>query len=69
MDACDWIIDEWFPVAQSAGLKYVAWVQAKCAFSNLSVKYAFKSDVITKQFSDVQQGLNLLGNPMAPVYN
>jgi PAS domain S-box-containing protein len=72
MDACDWIVDKWFPVAQSAGLKYVAWVYAKCAFSNLSVKYAssaFKSDIITKQFSDVQQGLNWLGNPMAPVYN
>jgi len=30
---------------------------------------AFKSDVITKHFSDVQQGLNWLGNPMVPVYN
>jgi hypothetical protein len=72
MDACDWIVDEWFPVAQSAGLKYVAWVHSNCTFSNLSAKYtfnAFKSDVITKQFSDAQQGLNWLGNPMMQVYS
>lgn len=72
MDACDWIVDEWFPIAQSAGLKYVAWVHSNCTFSNLSAKYtfnAFKSDVVTKQFSDVQQGLNWLNNPSMQVYS
>lgn len=70
MDACDWIVDEWFPIAQSAGLKYVAWIYSNCTFSNLSAKYtfnAFKSNVVTKQFNDVEQGLSWLSNPAIQV--
>ncbi len=66
MDACDWIVDEWFPVAQSAGLKHVAWIYSNSTFSNLSAKYTFntfKSDVVTRQFRDTKKGLDWLSNP------
>ena len=64
MEACDWIVNKWLPVAQHAGLEYLAWVYSPSTFSKLSTIYTlskYKGDIITKAFGDLESGLHWLG--------
>lgn len=57
MEACDWIVEEWFPVAHQAGLRYLTWVYSPSAFSKLSTVYTLaklKSGIKAKAFDDAE---------------
>jgi len=63
MEACDWIVNKWLPVAQHAGLEYLAWVYSPSTFSKLSTIYAlskFRGDIVAKAFDDRESGLSWL---------
>lgn len=63
MEACDWIVNKWLPVAQHSGLKYLAWVYSPSTFSKLSTIYAlskFKGDITAKAFDDTESALKWL---------
>jgi PAS domain S-box-containing protein len=63
MEACDWIVNKWLPVAQQAGLLYLAWVYSPSTFSKLSTIYTlskYNGDITAKAFGDVESGLRWL---------
>jgi PAS domain S-box-containing protein len=63
MEACDWIVNKWLPVAQHSGLQYLAWVYSPSTFSKLSTIYAlskFRGDITAKAFDDAKAALNWL---------
>jgi PAS domain S-box-containing protein len=65
MEACDWIVNKWLPVAQHRGLQYLAWVYSPSTFSKLSTIYAlgkFKGDIKSKAFDDLESALKWLDN-------
>ncbi|WP_345948177.1 PAS domain-containing sensor histidine kinase [Mucilaginibacter sp. PAMB04274] len=57
MDACDWIIENFFPPAEQAGLKHLAWVLSPSLFSKLSAQYTVEhkeTSVVIQRFEDNQ---------------
>jgi len=63
MEACDWIVNKWLPVAQHAGLLHLAWVYSPSTFSKLSTIYTlskYNGDITAKAFADMESGLNWL---------
>lgn len=63
MEACDWIVNKWLPIAQHSGLKYLAWVYSPSKFSKLSTIYTlskFRGDINTKAFDDAESALSWL---------
>jgi len=63
MEACDWIVNKWLPVAQHTGLEHLAWVYSPSTFSKLSTIYTlskFTGDIDTKAFDDAESAINWL---------
>ncbi|MDT3405586.1 PAS domain-containing sensor histidine kinase [Mucilaginibacter terrae] len=57
MDACDWVIDTLFPLAEQVGIKYVAWVYSPSTFSKLSAAYMLmklNTSIVIEGFADQQ---------------
>jgi PAS domain S-box-containing protein len=56
-EAAEWVGLEWFPRAEEAGLKYLAWIFSNSAFSQLSAKKSIDvmtGSVVTQFFTDMQ---------------
>ncbi len=55
LDACDWLVNDWFPIAEAAGLKYLAWVTSPSTFSKLSAQYMMRelrSGIVAREFDN-----------------
>ncbi|GAB2699071.1 hypothetical protein GCM10027037_24420 [Mucilaginibacter koreensis] len=62
-EASEWVGQEWFPLAEQAGLQYVAWVLSPSAFSQLSAKKSvdvMQGNVVTQFFTDVADAMEWL---------
>ncbi|HEY9197147.1 MAG TPA: PAS domain-containing protein [Mucilaginibacter sp.] len=56
-EAADWLADEWFPLAEKVGLRYVAWIQSASVFSQLSAHKSadtMTSKIEIRFFTDIQ---------------
>ena len=65
MEACDWIVESWFPLAEQEGLKYLAWVYSASAFSKLSTQYTIeklRTNIDINEFKDRQSAFEWLKN-------
>lgn len=55
MDACDWVIETLFPLAEQVGVKHLAWVYSPSTFSKLSAGYTLmklKTSIVIEGFGD-----------------
>jgi PAS domain S-box-containing protein len=65
MEVCDWLIEEFFPAAQQAGLHCLAWVNSPSTFSKLSAIYTLSktsADFKAQAFNDVESAHQWLIN-------
>nr|WP_262918294.1 PAS domain-containing sensor histidine kinase [Mucilaginibacter straminoryzae] len=57
-EASEWVGMEWFPLAEEAGLKYVAWIVSPSAFSQLSAQKSVdvkQGNIIAQFFTDSKE--------------
>ncbi|WP_158824962.1 ATP-binding protein [Mucilaginibacter lacusdianchii] len=57
-EAAEWVGQEWFPMAEKAGLRYVAWIFSSSAFSQLSARKSInvmQGNVTTQFFIDMHE--------------
>jgi PAS domain S-box-containing protein len=55
-EAAEWVGETWFPMAEAAGLKTLAWVYSPSAFNRLSAKKSidiYMGNIIVQYFTDV----------------
>lgn len=59
-DAAEWVGKEWFPMMETAGLKYFAWIYSPSTFSQLSADKSvdvLEAGVTTRLFSNKTDGM------------
>jgi PAS domain S-box-containing protein len=62
-NAIDWVVNEWFPLAEAAGLKYIGWVYSPSTFSRLSADLTIKKstgDITHKTFDKIEEAADWL---------
>jgi PAS domain S-box-containing protein len=62
-NAVEWVVSEWFPLAQAAGLKYIGWVYSPSTFSRLSADLTIKrstGNITHKTFNKVEEASDWL---------
>lgn len=55
-EAAEWVGETWFPMAEAAGLKNLAWVYSPSAFNRLSAKKStdvYMGNIVVQYFTDV----------------
>lgn len=62
-NAVDWVVNEWFPLAEAAGLQYIGWVYSSSTFSRLSADLTINKsagNIIHKTFESLEEANNWL---------
>lgn len=62
-NAVDWVVTEWFPLAEAAGLKYIGWVYSPSTFSRLSADLTIKKstgNITHKTFNKAEEASDWL---------
>jgi PAS domain S-box-containing protein len=62
-NAVDWVVKDWFPLAEAVGLRYIGWVYSPSTFSRLSADLTIKrstGDITHKTFNKVEEASDWL---------